>query len=103
MASNKLPHRFLKNPSSRNIGFKKTRNFANDEEEIDDPKNYVPQKEELKDLHRIFNIERRDRHQKRTLEVPDHIDLVKIQFFVSLRLTTPLISSSYWVKALLFC
>lgn len=77
----KLPHLFLRNQASTAEKFKKNRGWetkANDEEK---EKDYTPLKGRLKEDDRIFKIERRGRHNKRTLSIPEHIDQVRIHFF----------------------
>lgn len=82
MADKKLPHLFLRNQASTAEKFKKNRGWetkATEEEEKE--KNYTPLKGRLKEDDRIFKVERRIRHNKRTLSVPEHIDQVRIHFF----------------------
>lgn len=80
----KLPHLFLKSKAERLEGFKKTRGRDNKpavEGEEEKEKNYMPMKDRLRTSDQTFKAERATRHQKRSLEIPDHIDQIKIKFF----------------------
>lgn len=81
MAENKrLPHLFLKNQASSSEKFKKTRGWdAKPEQEKE--KDYSPMKDRLRENDQVFKAERIARHQQRTIEVPAHIDQIKIHFF----------------------
>ncbi len=77
----KYPHVFLKNDPSKKEGFKKTRGWEPKKTQPEEEKNYTPQKDRLREAHRIFNVQQRLRHNKRTIEVPEHIDQIQIHFF----------------------
>lgn len=77
----KLPHLFLRNQATSSEKFKKNRGFGTKPQEEEEEKNYTPQKDRLKADNRIFNIDKRNRHNKRTLVVPEYIDQVRIHFF----------------------
>ena len=83
MAENR--HVYLKNQPGTNDGFKKTRwvkTEAEDESEIETSK--VPnsvQKERLRRANAILYSERKQRSEKRTIVLPDVIEVVIIRFF----------------------
>ncbi|MES2397632.1 MAG: S8 family serine peptidase [Bacteroidota bacterium] len=82
MADNKkLPHLFLKNQAATAEKFKKNRGWETKAPEEEKEKDYTPLKDRLQDADRIFKVERRTRHNKRTISVPEHIDQVRIHFF----------------------
>lgn len=79
--SKKLSHLFLKNQASTAEKFKKNRGWETKANEEEKEKDYTPLKGRLKEDDRIFRVERRGRHNKRTLSVSEHIDQVRIHFF----------------------
>ncbi len=83
MTKNK--HLYLKNESKRNDGFKKTRNVQSDsksEEEIELSKLPTPRHQaRLKRALSSFYTDRKARNERRTIEVPSTIELLKIQFY----------------------
>lgn len=82
MPDNKqLPHLLLKNQATTSEKFKKNRGWETKIVEEENERDYTPLKSRLKEDDRLFKVERRGRHNRRTLEVPEHIDQVKIHFF----------------------
>jgi hypothetical protein len=81
---NSNPFVLLKNPSGKEEKFNKVRLFkppVKEEEEVDKtPKPFHQQR--LETAYRVFNIDRRRRINSRNLELPAHVDLIKIHFFV---------------------
>lgn len=77
----KLPHLFLKNQAATSEKFKKNRGWETKPAEEEKEKDYTPLKDRLMDDDRIFKIERRTRHNKRSVVVPEHIDQIRIHFF----------------------
>jgi hypothetical protein len=77
----KLPHLFLKNEATNFEKFKKTRGWDAKPKEEEAEKNYAPQKDSLRNDFGVFNREMKARHRKRSLDVPEHIDQIKIFFF----------------------
>ncbi|HZL11888.1 MAG TPA: S8 family peptidase [Prolixibacteraceae bacterium] len=85
MAENRKPHLLLKNQiktitkfPKRGMGPSKDKD-EEDEEEIE-VKNYEPKKKSLRKSLTLFQNAIQIRHEKRTIQLPTHIDYVKIYF-----------------------
>jgi subtilisin family serine protease len=83
MAENK--HLYLKNEVGRNDGFRKSRNVQSDNQqdpEVEPSKFPNPgQQDRLRRSHALFYIDRKSRSEKRTLDIPATIELVRINFY----------------------
>ena len=80
------PHLFLNNPRGESKNFNVAR-FIESEDEDDasvpdkQPEAYRSQKHSLNDnLSSLLRV-RRERHERRNLQIPEHIDYVLINFF----------------------
>lgn len=80
------PHLFLKNPKGTSNSFNISRGRNSEDEQIrpdsPPPQNYAAQKSRLAASFNDFTTKRGQRRDARTLHVPDHIDYVKLYFFV---------------------
>lgn len=83
MAQNK--HHYLRNQQDQNDGFKKTRGFKKvelPEDEEETPKTIAAfQKERLRNDNLLFYSQRKVRKERKTIEIPESIDLIRIYFF----------------------
>ena len=83
MAENRKPHLLLKNQIKTITKFPKRgmgpSKDEEDEEEIE-VKNYEPKKKSLRKSLTLFQNAIQIRHEKRTIQLPTHIDYVKIYF-----------------------
>lgn len=82
---NSFPHLFLKNPQGTVNFFDLTRGRETEEEQTETatpPQNYARQKSRLGTSLSALNTSRTQRIQNRTLDIPEHIDYVKIYFLV---------------------
>lgn len=80
----KKDHLYFKNPQEGVTIFKqKSRynpNSSEKEEEEDDVKNYIPKKEDFIRSLESFESKRKQRVLKRTIDIPEKIELIKITF-----------------------
>jgi hypothetical protein len=83
MAENK--HHYLRNQQDQNEGFKKTRGFKKidslDEEEESSKTIAAFQKERLRSDNLLFYAQRKVRRERKTISIPENIDLIRIYFF----------------------
>lgn len=83
MAKNR--HVYLSNEAGKNDGFKKSRFVPQEEEQEKDPDGSLFPAPEHQDRLRVSHVqyyeERKSREEKRTIDVPAHIDLVRVHFY----------------------
>lgn len=77
-----LPHLFLKNPQGLSKKFDMSRNIDNEDVEQKPADSYRHQKDRLNASYELFEGKRHERYEKRTLDIPAHIDYVRIHFYI---------------------
>ncbi|WP_158640548.1 hypothetical protein [Anseongella ginsenosidimutans] len=78
----KLPHLFLRNPQGFSRKFDTSRNVNSESVEEKSPEIYRAQKDRLDNSYQIFDAKRRERINRRTLDVPAKIDYIEIRFYI---------------------
>jgi Subtilase family len=76
------PHLFLNNPRGEQRKFNAQRNFEPEDVPEKEPAAYRPQKRRLLQAVGRLNIARAERLAARSLEVPQHIEYIKIDFYL---------------------
>lgn len=81
---NNYSHLFLNNPKgvSGIFNISRGRSIEDVPEEVDRPRNYANQRARFADSYSRFVSKREERQAARTLDVPEHIDYVKVKFLV---------------------
>lgn len=80
--NNRYSHLYLNNEKKQVSRFDKSRSIKNKENfERKTPEQYQPQKSRLQNNWRSFENDISYRHEKRSIDIPGHIDYVKIYFY----------------------
>ncbi|TCS84752.1 subtilase family protein [Anseongella ginsenosidimutans] len=73
---------FLRNPQGFSRKFDTSRNVNSESVEEKSPEIYRAQKDRLDNSYQIFDAKRRERINRRTLDVPAKIDYIEIRFYI---------------------
>lgn len=83
------PHLFLNNPRGEQKKFNASRNIEKDTIPPKSPERYRFQKNKLNSAVSKFNSKQSERMQQRTIEVPAHIEYIRVDFFMVFNNTEP--------------
>ena len=76
------PHLFLNNNPGTVQKFALDRNGKSQQPEPKEAAAYRPQKEKLAAAYQLFDSDRNDRLAERTLDIPEHIECIEIDFLI---------------------
>lgn len=78
---NQFSHLYLKNPVRINAKYKALSRFIPDDDEEEEPKDYRQMRRRFGENLSLLNREQKERSQNRSINIPNHVDFVEIEFF----------------------